>query len=423
MISIHPQPETAQITDTSYQTGCVLISGGLLLFKFYSTWHNASYYCLPVASQRPTLNQTIETPALYEPAKAERRKNGFDFLRLLFAFLVILAHAPVQLAGKAGRAHEWFVRFTHGQYTLGDMAVDGFFLISGYFITQSWHSSASWKDYLLKRVGRIYPGFLVAALFSTWLLGYWANTQRVGYVSSHHIAWFIIYAAVLQIYSPVVLQGVAVPSVNGSSYTIQYEFVCYVLVMLLACCRKLSKWVVLSLIAVLILLALPGMPLHPPVALLPYPHIFPLFLLSTPGRYPRFFLYFLTGCLFWLFRDRIRYTGMIFAVSVAGFVAAILVSSLAFLLAPCFAYIIFFTAFRCPSPLHHIARYGDFSYGLYLYAWPVAMALLWVSHNQIGVTPLILFTFIGGMFCAIFSWHLIEKPCLRYVHKVSNKQI
>jgi peptidoglycan/LPS O-acetylase OafA/YrhL len=97
------------------------------------------------------------------------RNTVFDILRIVFATLVILAHAPEMLDGN--RSRELFVRLTHSSMTLGDLSVDGFFLLSGFLIVKSWERNPTWADFLRNRTLRIVPGYLVAALLSTAVVG------------------------------------------------------------------------------------------------------------------------------------------------------------------------------------------------------------------------------------------------------------
>src|SRR5579863_1616176 len=87
------------------------------------------------------------------------RNNNFGFLRLLFAALVILSHSSELIDGN--RSREILTRI-FGTMSFAQLAVDSFFLISGYLITRSWILSESNSEYLIKRVMRIYPGYLVA---------------------------------------------------------------------------------------------------------------------------------------------------------------------------------------------------------------------------------------------------------------------
>ena len=89
-------------------------------------------------------------------------KNNFDALRFFFAGLVIFAHSFALLSGTDDT--EPLMMLTH-QMTFGGVAVDCFFIISGCLVTLSWQRSRGVRDYLGKRVRRIYPGFIVAMAF------------------------------------------------------------------------------------------------------------------------------------------------------------------------------------------------------------------------------------------------------------------
>lgn len=85
--------------------------------------------------------------------------NGFGLMRLVFATLVLVSHGPELLDGNRGRE---ILTQVFGGLSFGEFAVDGFFVISGALITASWMNAASARDYLWRRITRIYPGFLAA---------------------------------------------------------------------------------------------------------------------------------------------------------------------------------------------------------------------------------------------------------------------
>src|SRR4051794_34755403 len=87
---------------------------------------------------------------------ASLSRNNFNFLRLLFASLVILTHSVELVDGSPRREPLQQLRLP---WTVSHLAVDGFFLLSGYLIAQSWIREPHLLRFLWKRVLRIYPGF------------------------------------------------------------------------------------------------------------------------------------------------------------------------------------------------------------------------------------------------------------------------
>src|SRR5271154_4636955 len=98
----------------------------------------------------------------------EGRRNNLDFVRLFLAILVIFSHSyPL---GLGTEKNEPFMLATNGQITGGSIAVDCFFILSGFLIAHSFIYSNSLLDYFRKRVFRIYPAFIVAMLFGALLI-------------------------------------------------------------------------------------------------------------------------------------------------------------------------------------------------------------------------------------------------------------
>ncbi|WP_226858226.1 acyltransferase family protein [Diaphorobacter aerolatus] len=66
----------------------------------------------------------------------------------------------------------------------------------------------------------------------------------------------------------------------------------------------------------------------------------------------------------------------------------------------------------CTPVLHRAGRFGDFSYGLYIYAFPVQQLVVWASANQLGFPVALAITLMSTLTLAALSWHWIEKPAL-----------
>ena len=156
---------------------------------------------------------------------ARRSPNNFGALRLLFAVLVILSHSPELVDGN--RSREILTRI-FGTLSFGEFGVDGFFLISGYLITKSFQDSGSAGGYLLKRVLRIYPGYVVAYLLCIFALGPFVGGQ-IAELSGARVLREIISLSKPGMQG--VFPGMPYPSLNSSMWTIAYEFRCYLLVL------------------------------------------------------------------------------------------------------------------------------------------------------------------------------------------------
>ena len=63
------------------------------------------------------------------------------------------------------------------------------------------------------------------------------------------------------------------------------------------------------------------------------------------------------------------------------------------------------------------SRTGDYSYGMYIYAFPVQQTIIHFFKNDLNVATLFFASFIVTLFLSILSWHLFEKKILQMKHK------
>lgn len=331
--------------------------------------------------------------------------NSFGFLRLLFALLVILAHSPEMIDGNRDR--EILTRLT-GSLSFGELAVDGFFLISGYLITQSFERSSSVLEYVAKRVLRIYPGFIVAFLVLLLIV----VPLGGGHIdpSGSFLAKAAYNAAIL---SPLQIDGVFAglpyPFLDAPMWTIPYEFRCYLLVVVFAALGLNRHRAVYAGVAAA-LLAVAAVGVHyeiGPVA-------------RVTGQLQelcRLLSVFMVGASFYLYRDVVRYDWRI-AAGAAVFLAVLLrvpaLTETAW--AVLGGYLVFWFAFNVRSGwMQNVGRNVDVSYGTYLYAWPIASLI--ILHDR-SISPWTLFavTSVLAMLAGYVSWHLVEQPFLRLKH-------
>ena len=145
------------------------------------------------------------------------RENNIGALRLLLATLVILSHCPQILDGN--RSRELLTRI-FGTMSFGEVAVDGFFIISGYLITKSYLSSSSPSDYLQKRILRIYPGFLASFWICVFAVAPLAGVRRSFFSAAMLIKQLLLSLLLQWPISRGAFQGMAFHELNSSMWTI-----------------------------------------------------------------------------------------------------------------------------------------------------------------------------------------------------------
>lgn len=338
------------------------------------------------------------------------RANNFDFLRFAFAASVIFAHS-FQLTGIGFDPITWATR--GGTYT-GDVAVDGFFAISGALVTASWLRSSGPGDFFKKRILRIFPGFIAATMVCLLIVGPLGAPHLAAYF--HGIRWSKAVLDMITLwpvqpvraYTSFAAQG----TLDGPMWSIQPEFWCYILVALLGAIGLLQRRRGLVLAALLIcdvlyILAAPQQ--HGPL------------ILAYKFDYLRCLTCFLTGMTFWLYRDAIPRSPVLCAAAVLGLAGAIAAKHFDYSLAICGGYLLFYGAYNSKWRLDGFAGRGDLSYGLYLYGWPVQIMLVNFLGARMGPYGLFALALPLACLCAALSWRLVESPALRLKTRVPRE--
>lgn len=336
------------------------------------------------------------------PERTDRNTNNFGLLRLCFALLVAFTHSFFFVDGNSAR--EPLIRSFHS-LSLADVSVDGFFLISGYLVTKSYLKSKSRFEYLGKRVLRIYPGYIAACGVSL-LIGAIAGGKFPKIDVQSILIGFIGVLFFRGVQLKDAFAHVPFPGINGSLWTIAYEFRCYLALIVLGYLRIFRyRYLVggLSLLLVAACCFLSGTPSQSALD----------WFLGNPYDDVRFFALFLTGSVFYLFEDRIQLNWKYVIASLISLTALLALKDLATAALALFGgYAIFWFAFQGPKGRFSKAlNKTDLSYGFYLYSWPVGNLIEWFSPS-ISVWRLLLYTVVVSLTLAYLSWKIIEKPSL-----------
>lgn len=343
--------------------------------------------------------------------------NALGFIRLVLAFFVLVDHTfPL-----GGFGPDFGGKYTHSQAHLGELAVAGFFAISGYLIAKS-GMSADVVQFLWRRVLRIFPGFLVVLGVGAFVVGpiIWvldghslpsyfslAPTSPWHYIASN---WTLTVGSfgikdVFQNTTPYGhLTGASV--LNGSLWTLEFEWACYLVIALLCACAVLVKArpivaVLTAVVAIgqIVQLVAPGT----------MGRIIPLFdsSLMLWMSYP-----FMVGALIAVYSRSIPLDNRLGIGSGVVLVLTLLNGGYAVFGVPAGVYFVLWLGAVLPAPFRRVGRVNDYSYGVYIYGFLVQQTLAYFGLYKLGFFPYLLGATIVTAACAWLSWHVVEKRAM-----------
>ncbi|HEX4300465.1 MAG TPA: acyltransferase [Gammaproteobacteria bacterium] len=326
---------------------------------------------------------------------AAESENNYLLLRFVAALMVIYGHsyAITRLPGHIDLVQR-LLRFTYA----GGVGVDAFFIISGFLVTASYLDRRHWPEFMKARCLRIFPGLIVCLLAIAFLLGPFVTTLRpTEYLFGPQLYADLLQVLTLHLRLPGVFEDLPQQAVNGSLWTLPPEFLLYLLVSM----AGLSGMLFRPRIYVPLLIGSCALG----IVLVGQVHFF-----HDRQIYLRLFLLFGAGSLVRVLSDRIPLSTWLLAA--AAVPVALLYSTPLFPYAfnLWLVYAVFWFAY-VPN-LRRFNRAGDYSYGLYIYAFPIEQTL---RQSFPAILPLELFAAASALTlgCAMLSWHFIEQPALR----------
>ena len=333
----------------------------------------------------------------------DRKQNNFNFIRLLAAAGVVITHSYSLLGFPE---YDFLYKITHGLLSFSRLGVNTFFIISGFLIAQSLEHSQSFFSFLGKRFLRILPALGVVLILSVLVLGPLVTNLNLQDYFSRYSTWR--YLGGITLYKiTYTLPGVFVNNpypnaVNGSLWTLPYEWTCYMVLTCFFILFKNKKYWSLVIFTGLILLF--------KILFKNWSAVIPVVSLDVK-QLVNFSLPFFIGASAYVYRNYLK-------LSLLGVIISILILYFSFgtkysgsILYFVLAYIILWVAIL-PIYGRKFFVNKDYSYGLYIYAFPVQQLLIYYLKD-LNIFSLTLLTFICTLPLAILSWHLIEKPVLK----------
>ncbi len=352
-------------------------------------------------------------------------RNSLNFLRLVLASIVLVSHA-------AGLAHFRRAAMIVNGTSAAQLSLYGFFAISGYLIAQSAMRTRP-MGYLWRRCLRIFPGLIVCTLVTAFGIGLlaWWWTAKPGcslgcyFGATDSPTMYVVKNSLLAnpYWTQYTIAGLPnfsdYPGFwtwNASIWTLFYEFLCYLLLLAMSLVGMLRSRLS-SLVAFAVLWgAIITIELTASLD-----KQFNFFHFSVFESILRFSLIFLAGSILFLYRDRVPdsgwlalASGLIFSVGVLlpidGRVPTLEFTSIDLYL-PFLAYPVLWLGLHLP--FRSVGAKNDYSYGIYIYGWPVAQLLIMWHLPRFGSEIFLLMTLGFTVPLAIASWWLVERRSLR----------
>lgn len=328
--------------------------------------------------------------------------NSFGVLRLMMASLVLISHSYMFAFGTP--LAEPLTAWTG--HSLGQHAVQGFFILSGILVAQSFDRSRSLLDFAAARALRIFPALIVCVLLTALVLGPLVSLLPASqYFTSMALPVYLLKTLSLAtgsaplpgVFNDLPMSGI----VNSSLWTLKFEVLCYAGLALAGTAGlfnpKYRKAVAALLAAFLFAIYAID------------PQNFTEHTFTDNVRY--FVLYFGTGTLIYIVRDELAIVGAALVPLAALFVIALGTRYAELTTALLLGYAIVWASSKSFGPMRAWCNKIDLSFGVYIYAGPIQQALIEVGPD-IDPAVISLFAFAFVLPLAVLSWVLIEHPAL-----------
>lgn len=336
-------------------------------------------------------------------------KNNFDWLRLIFASMVVFFHIGILSQSPA---------FTWMMGISATFAVQAFFVVSGYLVIMSCENSRSLREYARKRLFRIAPAYIFVVVAAAVLLSMMSTLSFAEYFSSSGFWRYIGMNLALANFNAPSLPGVFAhqyeSAVNVSLWTIKIEVLFYA-------CAPVIVWAIRRVgyrlaLGTVFLLSTAWMVGFSVIG----EHVGNEFYLKLAKQLPGQMAFFAGGA--WCYYATRGGARPPIWAAVLGVAFYALGNGWLYLLgAPlAVAAVVSWAALSMPR-IGDIGKHGDFSFGIYLFHVPIVQTVISLGYFSAAPVPTLLITLVIIVVVAALSWNFIEKPFLQHRKSVVPK--
>ena len=328
-----------------------------------------------------------------------KESNNFDAVRIMLALIVFFSHLP----GLTGSSD---IRYFESLFD-ADFAVKGFFAISGYLVSASFVNSSNTYDFFERRIRRIYPAYLGAVALCFCIGMATSQFGVAGFLTSAATGRYLLFNALFLNFVQPTLPGVflanPLQAMDGSLWTIKIEVMLYLCVPILVYLAQRFSALMIACICVLV----------SAIWVYCFAHLSTLSIGPEIARqFPGQLAYFGCGAMLTMDSRGLKYLrwmapcALISLVAVDDTLAKVFLDPLAYTVLVLFA---------CTLNAKHLnfGKYGDVSYGIYLYHFPIIQLLVALNLFKANVYLGIVVSLGLTLLVSLLSWHLLEKPWLK----------
>jgi peptidoglycan/LPS O-acetylase OafA/YrhL len=329
---------------------------------------------------------------------ADGRPSGFDYLRIGLALMVVFVHVPQVVYGWSF-AYPFWIPWLR---PVSAIVVPMFFALSGFLVAGSLFRCKTLVTFFGLRILRIAPALSVEVLLSALLLGPIFTVLPSSAYFTDHLFFRYFYNLIghVQFNLPGVFLSNPFPGqVNSQLWTIPPELKCYVLTGVLSLFGVFRNRLYLLGVAVLFNLA-----------------TFAIYVgKDDPGRINAAPISivgaFLAGVTIYMYRDRIASSFALFIASLVTAVALFYIPNGDYFTPFPVAYLTIYLG--CFNPKILRGEYIDYSYGIYLYGFPIQQAVTSLTGSYRCWWLDLLIVLPTTFLVAGLSWRYVETRALK----------
>ncbi|SDB53402.1 Peptidoglycan/LPS O-acetylase OafA/YrhL, contains acyltransferase and SGNH-hydrolase domains [Pseudobutyrivibrio sp. YE44] len=347
-------------------------------------------------------------------ALSQGRNNNLNLVRLVASFMVMYMHSLA--LSIAAQQKDIMYTLTFHKALSGQVAVDIFFIISGFLIYQSYDRSRNIWKFLKARFLRIWPLLALFILSTAFIIGPMLTTLSREEYFAAGLKDYLLNLVFASSYTrlPEVFFTHIEFSVNGSIWTLRYEVICYLLVLFFLPIFSRKK----NLVGVFLAASAAVYLYFTYVFVGDHFYMLPTSILVNLGRLT---MQFEMGILFYLNRNEIPMKFKYFLIAVVGLIAGSYFFDYEIVFAIFGTYIVLYIGFSDWKISRWYDKVGDLSYGVYVLSFLVQQLVIeWIGVSPDGYAYLRMDPYVNLAISTVIvlplayiSWHCFEKQLLK----------